>query len=97
MLDKIKILLGITDDSKDEVLSIFINMAKNYATVYCNLYDYDSKLDSIVIEMVIERYNKVGTEGVYKVTSSGVNETYISGYSPIIMRQLMKYRKVKCV
>ena len=97
MLDKIKLLLGITDDTKDEMLLVMINMAKNYAVVYCNLYEYDSKLDSIVIEMVIERYNRVGTEGVREITSSGTKETYISGYSTNIMRQLMKYRKVKCV
>ena len=37
MLDKIKILLGITDDSKDELLSILIGITKDEAIDFCNL------------------------------------------------------------
>ena len=40
MLDKIKILLGITGDDKDELLLILISLCKDQATEYCNLDEY---------------------------------------------------------
>lgn len=97
MLDKIKILLGITDDSKDELLSILIGITKDEAIDFCNLEDYISKLDSAVIQMVIEKYNKLGTEGLTSVSTNGINENYIEGYSESVLSKLRKNRKVKCV
>ena len=97
MLDKIKILLGITDDSKDELLSILIGITKDEAIDFCNLEEYHSKLDSAVIQMVIEKYNKLGTEGVSSVSTNGINESYIDGYSESVLSKLRKNRKVKCV
>lgn len=97
MLNKIKLLLGLTTDVKDEVLLVLIDICKDQAINYCNLEEYSTKLDSAVIEMVVERYNKMGTEGVSKVTTSGITEEYIADYSEAIIKFLRKYRKVKCV
>lgn len=97
MLDKIKLLLGLTTDDKDELILALISICKDQATTYCNLEEYSEKLNSSVIEMVIERYNRIGTEGVNMTASSGVREEFYSGYSDNILRNLRKYRKVKCV
>ena len=97
MLDKIKILLGVTGDDKDELLLILISLCKDQATEYCNLDEYSAKLDSAVIEMVIERYNKMGTEGISKAASSGLTEEYMYDFSAPILKKLRKNRKVKCV
>jgi len=55
MLDKIKLLLGINEDdeSKDELLDLLISMCKDEAIDFCNLSEYNKKLDSAVISMVI--------------------------------------------
>ena len=99
MLDKIKMLLGIAedDDSKDDLLDVYINLCKDDAINFCNLSDYDSKLDSVVISMVIERYNARGTEGLSSVSGSGVNEHYKDGYSANIISNLIKHRKIRCI
>ena len=97
MLDKIKILLGLTDDSKDELLNVLIALCKDEAIDFCNLKEYSSKLDSAIIAMVIERYNKMGTEGISSVSTNGINESYENGYSEIVLSKLRKNRKVKCV
>lgn len=97
MLDKIKILLGLTDDSKDELLNILIALCKDEAIDFCNLKEYSSKLDSAIIAMVIERYNKMGTEGISSVSTNRINESYENGYSEIVLSKLRKNRKVKCV
>ena len=75
MLEKIKILLGLADEdeSRDDLISTLIGLCKDEATDFCNLEEYNSKLDSAVIGMVIERYNKIGTEGVSSVSTNGIN------------------------
>lgn len=99
MLDRIKLLLGIAEDdeSRDEILGTLIKMCKDEAVDFCNLKEYDSKLDSAVINMVIERYNKVGTEGTSSVSTHGITEQYIDGYSQSVYKQLIKHRKIRLV
>lgn len=99
MLEKIKILLGIAeeDESKDDLINLLISLCKDEAVDFCNLPEYDSKLDSAVISMVIERYNARGTEGLTSVSGSGVNEHYKDGYSSNIISALVKNRKIRCI
>jgi len=99
MLEKIKMLLGIAeeDESKDDLINLLISLCKNEAVDFCNLPEYDSKLDSAVISMVIERYNARGTEGLSSVSGSGVNEHYKDGYSSNIISALIKNRKIRCI
>ena len=49
MLDKLKLLLNIKDDASDELLVVLIALCKEEAYIYCNLNEYDEKLDAIVI------------------------------------------------
>lgn len=99
MLEKIKILLGIAeeDEGKDDLINLLISLCKDEAVDFCNLPEYDSKLDSAVISMVIERYNARGTEGLTSVSGSGVNEHYKDGYSSNIISALIKNRKIRCI
>lgn len=97
MLDKIKLLLNLAGDDKDELIQTLISLCKDEAVDYCNLEDYDAKLDSAVIQMVIERYNRLGSEGLSSTTSSGIKEEYFGNYSNPVIRKLQKNRKVKCV
>jgi len=95
MIDNIKILLGITDASKDTLLQLLINDAKDFATAYCNLEIYETKLDNIIIKMVIERFNKLGSEGINSKNYSGISESYADDYNPTIYKQLNKNRRLK--
>lgn len=98
MLEKIKLLLNkADDDSVDELLQILISLCREEAASYCNLPEYDSKLDYIVMQMVIERFNRIGSEGTTSQSSSGVSATYDSFYSEKVRKLLNKHRRVKCV
>jgi hypothetical protein len=55
MLDKIKILLGLTDDSKDELLNVLIGLCKDEAIDFCNLKEYSKKLCKNLWTMEKER------------------------------------------
>lgn len=97
MLEKIKLLLNKIDDTEDELLNTLISLCKEEAYIYCNLPAYDTKLDFVVVSMVIERYNRIGSEGTTNQRSSGVSASYDSFYSDKIVRMLNKFRKVRLV
>jgi hypothetical protein len=98
MLDKIKLLLSKSDDDTvDELIQTLISLCKEEAYVYCNLDSYSDKLDYIVVQMVIERYNRIGSEGATSQSSSGVSNSYDSYYSEKVRKALNKHRKVRMV
>lgn len=93
MLDKIKLLLGITDDSKDDLLTILIDVAIDEALAYTHR-DSADELDTSIIQMVVYKYNRIGTEGVDNENYSGVSFSYSADYPDSIMRGLRAKRKV---
>lgn len=97
MLDRLKLLLNIESDEFDELLGVIIALCKDEAYVYCNLPEYDEKLNTVVLQMAIERYNRLGSEGATAQSSSGVSMTYDSFYSEKVRWMLNKHRKVKMI
>lgn len=98
MLEKIKLLLNkATDDSADELLELLISLCKDEAFNYCNLVEYDKTLDYIVIQMVVERFNRIGSEGATSQSTSGISTSYDSFYSEKVRKMLNKHRKVKMI
>lgn len=97
MLERIKLLLNITDDSKDALLNELIDNATEFAQNYIN---NDAALDNLtgtIIAMVIYDYNRMGTEGLTSENYSGMSFGYTAGYSDDIMKQLRRYRKVRVI
>ena len=98
MLQKIKLLINkVNDDNEDELIATLISLCKDEAYHYCNLAEYNNALDYIVIQMVIERYNRIGSEGALSQSTSGVSTDYTNFYSDKVVRQLNKHRKVRSI
>ena len=98
MLEKIKMLLGRSDvDDIDDLITVLISLCKDEAIIYCNLDEYDSKMDGAIIQMVIEPYNRMGSQGATSQASSGIAMTYDSFYSDKVRRLLNKFRRIKTV
>ena len=97
MLERIKLLLNITDESKDALLFELIQRAEEFIINYTNNEDCLENLRGTKIAMVIYDYNRLGTEGLSSENYSGVSFTYSDGYPEDIMRQLKKFRKVKVI
>lgn len=95
MLEKIKILLN--QYAKDEILEVLIDMCKQDAISFCNLSEYTEELDNTVIKMVIERYNKLGFEGISAQGDSGVSNSFLDGYSKEVYQALIKFRKMRVI
>ena len=97
MLEEIKLLLNITDVSKDALLAKLIENAEEFITNYTNNEDALDHLQGTLTVMVIYDYNRLGTEGLASESYSGVAFSYLESYPEDILRQLRKFRKVKVI
>ena len=94
MFDKISLLLGAA--ASEELIELLISQAKSFLLLFCNLSEYNSKYDPLVIRMVVEDYNRMGSEGVKSKSFNGLSETFNDDpYSPLLMAQLKSYKRLK--
>lgn len=66
MLDEIKGLLGITDDSKDFIIKFYIKSVTNEVLEHCNIKELNDKLENFVENKVLSimRYELNDYKGV---------------------------------
>lgn len=55
-LEKLKQLLGITDDTKDLILGFAIERVENAIKSYCNIKEIPEEINSTVLSMAMELY-----------------------------------------
>ena len=65
-------------------LEVLVDQAKVFATDYCNLATYSEDLDSVVILMVQENYNRISAQGVSSRSYSGISENYLNDFSDTV-------------
>ena len=76
MLDEIKILLGLSDDSRNELLETILSITKSRLKVMLGgVDDIPKELEYILTEVCIRRFNRIGSEGF---SSHGVEGESIS-------------------
>lgn len=56
MLDKLKLLLGIKDDSKDAILEFTLDRVEEIIKNYCNITEIPEELNTTVLSMAMELY-----------------------------------------
>lgn len=93
MLEKIKVLLSLDDNTKDDLLTILIDQASDEALAFTHRASVD-ELDTSIIQMVVYKYNRIGTEGVESENYNGASFNYSPDYPEYIMRGLRAKRKV---
>jgi hypothetical protein len=93
--EKVLVLVGQTAHTAQ--IDALVEMCKDEAYQYCNLSEYNEKLDNAVVQMVIERYNRLNNEGISSSNASTIDETFIDGYSKSTISMLNKNRKVKVI
>lgn len=95
MLDNIKTLLGLTDESKDKLLIVLLDQAKEDAKLITNNEDIENVAKSTIERMVVYNYNRLGAEGLKSESYSGVSYSYDTDYPENIVRQLRAHRKLR--
>ena len=95
ILEKVKLLLDTTGINSEMILTMLVEEATTEAVNYCNLKEYNIKLDPVITKMVIQNYNKSRVQGVSSEAFSGVTQAYTDGYTKDVIMMLNKNRKVK--
>lgn len=71
MLNELKLLLGILDDSQDEKLKLIISTATARLRMLLGGLEPPESLEYIIREVSIIRFNKIGSEGMKSQTVEG--------------------------
>lgn len=58
-LSTVKVLLGITDDTKDTELTVYVDMTKQTILNYCNRSDLPEELNYTLCQMCADSYKDV--------------------------------------
>lgn len=76
-LEEVKLLLGITDNIKDDLLNLLIDNATTQVLGYLTPIEVvPDELSYIVSELVVIRYNRIGSEGLTNESVEGYSATY---------------------
>lgn len=97
MLQKIKNLLGITDASKDTQLQIMIDSAIEEAIAYTHNPKCIPCIESAIVDMVLYKYNRLGTAGLSGESYNSTSYSYTSEYPASILNVLNAHRKVRTI
>lgn len=92
MLEKLKLILGVTD--KDELLRVLLDRATNEVINYTHNNELE-KLEYVILDIAIWRYNRIKSEGLDSENYSGVSFNYSADYPDSIKKQLQAYRRIK--
>ena len=74
LLNRIKTLLGITDN--DELIYEIIELTKSKILNYINKEELPKELEFILVELSIQRYNRIGSEGISSESVDGKSVSY---------------------
>lgn len=86
-LSTLKVLLGLTDTSEDQLLLTFLSLAEE--KILERLYPYDGEKKELPqryngkqLEIAVYLYNKQGAEGQTAHSENGISRTYESADVP---------------
>lgn len=81
MLDKIKSLLGFSDEDtdNDEKINLLVSFAVARLKLLLGGIDPPEEMDYIIIEVVVKRFNRIGSEGLSSHTVEGESLSFSEG------------------
>lgn len=108
-LEKLRLLLGITDESKDFILEFTLERVEDTIKSYCNIKEVPVELSSVAISMAMELYRveNLGSEedgkDIKSISVGDTTTTFETKSSKEISKELLKdykaqiepFRKVK--
>lgn len=98
MLEKLKLLLGITGGEKDALLVLLLEKAEGYTLNYCGIDARPAALDGVVLDLAVIYYNRMGIEGEQSRSEGSVSRSLFAGdIPPGLTAQLNRYRKARVI
>ena len=63
LLNRVKVLLGITNNDNEELLREIIEITEAKILNYINSSELPKQLEFVLVELSIKRFNRIGSEG----------------------------------
>ena len=76
LLNRVKVLLGITNNDNEELLREIIEITKSKILSYINENEIPTELEFVLVELAIKRFNRIGSEGFTSETVDGKTMSY---------------------
>lgn len=96
-LEKLKIRLGISDNSEDALLNMLLEDAEGEILDFCNRDILPVKVEALQRELAIIYYNRLGSEGESSRSEGGVSVSYSTDIPENIKSRLLAFRRLKLV
>ena len=98
MVDRLLALLGNPPEEELETVNECLNMAQDKVLDYIGRDSLPKGADSIVIQLAIIFYNRLGNEGENSRSEGGISQSFSNDIPMDIQRQLWRYpRKVGAI
>lgn len=92
-----KSLLGLTDTLQDEVLKTIEELTLMQFSALSGSEDVPDELDFIIVEVMVKRFNRLGSEGMASQSVEGLSMSFeqsdFEEYLPLIKRTFSKVYK----
>lgn len=93
MLDQVKSLLGLSDESQDEKLRSVITLTSARLASLLGVKDVPEEMQYIAIEASIRRFNRIGSEGMSSHNVEGESISYKDNDFADFMDDIAAWRK----
>ena len=91
IIEQVKALLGISDNLQDNLLTVIQSLTEAHFKAYSNQNDIPEKLQYIIVEVMVKRFNKLGSEGMKTQKVEGLDMEFALDdfveYDKVIRRQ----------
>lgn len=93
MLDQVKSLLGLSDESQDEKLRSVITLTSARLASLLGVKEVPEEMQYIAIEASIRRFNRIGSEGMSSHNVEGESISYKDNDFADFMDDIAAWRK----
>ena len=90
MIERFKVLAGITDNSQDALIALLLEDAGEAVCDYIGRDSVPERLRSVQVQLAVMAYNKRGAEGESSRSEGGISQSF-DGLPPEMRERLKNY------
>lgn len=90
LIENIKLLAGITTNNQDKLIDLLINITEGEVREKTKATEIP---ESLLIQMVVIKYQRRGSESLTNASYSGDSETYNNSYPKYILDAIEELKK----
>ncbi|MBR1736369.1 MAG: phage head-tail connector protein [Firmicutes bacterium] len=96
MKEDIMLLVG-ADMNDEGIIEKLIDMSEAYIKLYCGLNEVSEEFESVIVQMSVILYNRLGAEGETSHKEGEITRAFAQGMPQNIKDMLDRYRRGKII